>query len=88
MDIAARHFGHIEFITSSEMVFPFTRDVAALGRKTVKAGRERSSPGNARSETPMMSGSSVTLGSGVDLGNDVGSQDPLYSPTNLFNNFG
>jgi hypothetical protein len=80
MDIAAGHFGHMEFITSSEMVFPFARDVAALAQKTVKAAGEGSAPGSARSESPMMSGPSVILGSEVDLGNEVSSQDPLYIP--------
>ena len=77
MDIAAGHFGHIEFITSSEMAFPFARDVAALARKTVKVARAKSAPGSARPETPMMGGQPMNLGSDVDLGNEVQFQDLL-----------
>lgn len=42
MDIATGHFAHMEFITSSELAFPFTREVADLARQTVKRARERS----------------------------------------------
>jgi hypothetical protein len=41
MDIAAGHFAHMEFITSSELAFPFTREVADLARRTVKSARKR-----------------------------------------------
>ena len=43
LDIAAGHFGHLEFMTSNEFTFPFTREVAAMARATVKAAKERSS---------------------------------------------
>lgn len=42
MDIAAGHFAHMEFITSSHLAFPFTREVADLARQTVKRARNRS----------------------------------------------
>ena len=42
MDVAAGHFAHMDFITSSELAFPFTREVANLARQTVKRARERS----------------------------------------------
>ena len=41
MDIAAGHFAHMEFITSSELAFPFSREVANLARQTVKRSCER-----------------------------------------------
>jgi hypothetical protein len=41
MDVAAGHFAHMEFITSSELAFPFTREVADLARQTAKHARER-----------------------------------------------
>ena len=41
MDIAAGHFAHMEFITSSELAFPFTREVADLARRTLKSARKR-----------------------------------------------
>lgn len=41
LDIAAGHFAHLEFITQSELAFPFAREVAATARATVKRARER-----------------------------------------------
>jgi hypothetical protein len=41
LDIAAGHFAHLEFMTSNELAFPFTREVAAMARATVKAAKER-----------------------------------------------
>jgi hypothetical protein len=41
LDVAAGHFAHLEFITSSELTFSFTREVAALARHTVKKAKER-----------------------------------------------
>ena len=35
LDVVAGHFAHMEFVTSSELNFPFARNVAALARKTV-----------------------------------------------------
>ena len=43
LDVAAGHFGQMEFVTSAELAFPFTREVAALARMTVKRAKERSS---------------------------------------------
>lgn len=41
MDVAAGHFGHVEYVTS-ELAFPFAREVAFLARMTVeKAKGER-----------------------------------------------
>jgi hypothetical protein len=42
LDIAAGHFGHLEFMTSNELSFPFTREVAAMARATVRMAKERS----------------------------------------------
>ena len=36
LDVAAGFFGHLEFVTSSELAFPFTRDVARIARNMVK----------------------------------------------------
>jgi hypothetical protein len=41
LDSAAGHFAHLEFITSSELAFPFAREVANLAREAVKRARER-----------------------------------------------
>lgn len=41
LDIAAGHFAHMEFMTSSELAFPFTREVADLARQTVKRVRDQ-----------------------------------------------
>ena len=35
LDVIAGHFAHMEFVTGSELNFPFARNVAALARKTV-----------------------------------------------------
>ena len=42
LDMVAGHFAHMEFVTSSELAFPFTREVAALARSTVKKAKEES----------------------------------------------
>ena len=36
LDIVVGHFGHLEVLTSSELAYPFAREVAALAYKTVK----------------------------------------------------
>lgn len=41
LDIAAGHFAHLEFMTHSELTFPFTREVAAMARATVKRAKEQ-----------------------------------------------
>ncbi len=43
LDMVAGHFAHMEFVTSSELAFPFTREVAILARSTVKKAKENSS---------------------------------------------
>ncbi|KAJ5746512.1 hypothetical protein N7520_011694 [Penicillium odoratum] len=40
LDMAAGHFGHMEFITTSELSFPFAREAASLARKVVKAAAQ------------------------------------------------
>lgn len=69
MDIAVGHFGHLEFITTSELAFPFTREVAVLARETVKKARERSTVSNTGSEANWNNG--VWNSTDVDLWNDV-----------------
>jgi hypothetical protein len=39
LDVAAGHFGHLEFMTSNELAFPFTREVAAMARATVRMAK-------------------------------------------------
>lgn len=41
MEIVAGHFAHVEYVTSSELSFPFTREVSALARQTVMSVLER-----------------------------------------------
>ena len=50
LDIAAGHFGHLEFMTSNELAFPFTREVAAMARATVKKAKERPATEGAASD--------------------------------------
>lgn len=40
LDMVAGHFGHMEFITTSELSFPFAREAASLARKVVKTAAE------------------------------------------------
>lgn len=35
LDVIAGHFAHMEFVTGSELNFPFARNVAALARQTI-----------------------------------------------------
>ena len=35
LDVIAGHFAHMEFVTDSELNFPFARNVAAIARQTV-----------------------------------------------------
>lgn len=44
LDIIAGHFAHMEFVTGSELKFPFARNVAALARQTVDKASQASSP--------------------------------------------
>lgn len=43
LDMVAGHFANMEFVTSSELAFPFTREVAALARSTARKAKEDSS---------------------------------------------
>lgn len=51
LDIAAGHFGNMEFMTSNELAFPFTREVAAMARTTVKTAKERPATGSTASDS-------------------------------------
>jgi len=62
LDMVAGHFAHMEFVTSSELSFPFTREVAALARIVVSRAIENAStsmvgiyqdPGLAMDKTPV-----------------------------------
>ncbi|OQU95760.1 Fungal specific transcription factor domain-containing protein [Cladophialophora immunda] len=44
LDVAAGYFGHMEFITSSELNFPFARDVATVARQTVNKASKTDAP--------------------------------------------
>lgn len=39
LDVAAGHFGQMDFVTNSKLSFPFARDIAALARTAVDAAR-------------------------------------------------
>jgi hypothetical protein len=36
LDVAAGYFGQLDFLTGSKLSFPFARDIAAFGRRTVE----------------------------------------------------
>ena len=42
MDVVVGHFGHLEYVTSSELAFPFAREVASLARMTVQKAKHES----------------------------------------------
>lgn len=41
LDVVTGHFGHMEFVTSSELRFGFAREAAALAHATVKRARQK-----------------------------------------------
>jgi hypothetical protein len=60
IDVVAGHFGHMEFITSSELTFPFPREVSSLASRTVKKAREKSASNpNLGFQAPLDNGSSL-----------------------------
>ena len=44
LEMASGYFSHMEFVTASELNFPFARDVAALARQTVKKASQNELP--------------------------------------------
>lgn len=40
MDVVVGHFGYLEFASSSELVFPFAREITSYARELVKRARE------------------------------------------------
>lgn len=52
LDVAVGHFGHLEVLTSSELSFPFAREVARIAYTTVKSCGGRESLGLTRPATP------------------------------------
>ncbi len=59
LEVAAGYFSHMDFATSSELSFPFARDVAALARQTVNKASE--------SDVPVV----TSADDGFSLANDV-----------------
>lgn len=43
LEVMAGHFAHMEFVTGSELNFPFARNVAALARQTVEKASQSES---------------------------------------------
>ena len=41
MDIVAGHFGRVEYLTSSQLAFPFIREITTLANQMVKKARNR-----------------------------------------------
>ena len=67
MDMVAGHFAHMDFVTSSQMSFPFTRELATLARQTVVSAMEKHSANSKVALAPL---SDVPLGMSDDpLGN-------------------
>jgi hypothetical protein len=53
MDIVAGHFGRVEYLTSSQLAFPFIREITALANQMVKKARNRA-PEEVRVLRPQM----------------------------------
>ena len=41
LDVITGHFGHMEFVTSSELRFSFAREAAALAHTTVRKAKDK-----------------------------------------------
>lgn len=41
LDVITGHFGHMDFVTSSELRFPFAREAAALAHATVRRAKDK-----------------------------------------------
>ena len=41
LDVITGHFGHMEFVTSSELRFSFAREAAALAHATVRKAKDK-----------------------------------------------
>lgn len=67
LDVAAGHFSHMEYLTSSERGLPFTREIASLARKVVQEGKL----------IPSSSAATAPLTNGVDDDSDVIALPPV-----------
>ena len=84
MDVAVGHFGRMEFM-SSDLAFPFTRDVANLARVMVRKTKEGILSGDPTSGSSQSSMEQVEVNTSFDTVNDVrrpGLNSPIYC--NLF----
>jgi hypothetical protein len=81
LDVCAGHFGHIDFVTSSEISFPFAKESASLAYKVVRAYAETNQPDNSGN---VVSGSKFSSGllASDDCGDSrllqIGFEQPLY----------
>ena len=72
MDMVAGHFAHVEFVTSSEMSFPFTREVAALARLTIsRVVEEHSKSANDNENTNLNSSEMLDTDGPMEMSVDL-----------------
>ena len=70
IDMVAGHFAHLDLATSSDMSFPFPREIAALARLTVTRALENVSARMAVAGLDSAQGSNdVTTGGNMDFEN-------------------
>jgi len=67
LDIVVGHFGHLEVATSSELSYPFAREVAAIAYKSFINAKI---PGTGSNTKPMTPADKSVRISNVDISND------------------
>ena len=80
MDVVVGHFGYLHFISASEFVFPFPREIASYaGRLVRNAAREKAAPRGGEDNThPQKLKGSITH---IDYRRNMKGKDVLSHPT-------
>ena len=81
LDVCAGHFGHVDFVTLSEISFPFAKESACLAYKVVKTHGETSQHENSGPlavSTKFGSGLLAAEDSGDSRSIQTGFEQPLY----------
>lgn len=82
LDVCAGHFGHVDFVTSSEISFPFAKESASLAYKVVRAHADPSqhdgSGATIASSSRFSNGLLAAEDSGDSRLSHTGFEQPLY----------
>lgn len=87
MDVVVGHFGYLQFISSSELVFPFPREIASYARNLVQkaAGeRETLSGGNAHQCHQQQQQQKQQQQQQGQMQTEIRGQDLLQPPRSVF----